>query len=307
MRYGQHITTTTALSTAGLLALAACAPEEELDPDPEPQETITETEEPEDEENAGEPDPAETETVTQDPEETEEEASEPEAAPEIGIPEGGTDRMEEADFEESLHGQEHDHPFSHEGEEVGVAGLSFADEPFQVRAAPTSEAEVVGELGPLSAAYLGGREREHPALADGGIWREVELADGYGWVETQGDGGDLFYFGETQDITEEYIDEVPPAEDPQLIAEGVAERSLGEDGEMIDEHGEPMGPDYTLISTPEDHGEEFYRIDVLGLMDDAMAGYRLFVTVEEAEGGYELIQVERTLICSRGITDGLCT
>lgn len=76
---------------------------------------------------------------------------------------------------------------------------------------------------------------------------------------------------------------------------------------MTDDEGESMGPDWTLISTPEDYEEEFYRLDVLGMMDDSVGGQRLFVTVEEAADGYELAQVESTQLCLRGVSeDGLC-
>lgn len=315
MRYTRHITTTTALSSAALLALAACAPEDDLEPesDPEPAETetVTETEEPEGEQDTADPKPAETETVTEEPEDEEDpeetEPAETDGPPDDELPPGGTDRMADEDIQPDVHGeiQEGGH-FSQEGEEVGVAGLSGEDAPLEVWSEPGAEAEVVGELGPTDAALLGGREVRH-ADHQPGSWTEVELADGYGWVNTVNTDGSLYYFGLGEDITEEYVDEVPPAEDPQLIAEGVAERMTDDYEQGTTEDGEEYGASWTLVSTPEDHGEDFYRLDVLGMMDDSRAGYRLFATVEEHDDGYQLAQVERTQICSRGVSDdGLC-
>lgn len=87
----------------------------------------------------------------------------------------------------------------------------------------------------------------------------------------------------------------------------MAERVIGPYEDMTDPDGEPIGPDWALISSPKDHGEEFYRADVMGYLDDSVAGERLFITVEGADGGYELVQVERSLICQRGVADGgLC-
>ncbi|WP_258934731.1 hypothetical protein [Nesterenkonia pannonica] len=99
---------------------------------------------------------------------------------------------------------------------------------------------------------------------------------------------------------------MPLTEDPQVIAESVAERSLGADIQDVDD-GEQAGPDWTVISAPEDYGEDFYRVDTTGLRDDAQMGDRLFIYVEESADGYELTQVEATNLCRRGVTDeGLC-
>jgi hypothetical protein len=47
--------------------------------------------------------------------------------------------------------------------------------------------------------------------------------------------------------------------------------------------------------------------DVLGLEDDSVAGFRIRVEAVMDEGGYTPELVERTPLCSRGISDdGLC-
>lgn len=207
------------------------------------------------------------------------------------VPSGGSEQIPE----EELPGEDVE-LFYQEGDELGVAGLDPEDAPLEVLQVPLDQdGEVVGELEPLDAVVVTGRQRQDPDDAGAGIWTEVELADGYGWVE-----GGLAYFAGTEDVTEDYIDEVPPAEDAQTIAEGVAERAAGEDTDQ------DPGPEWTLISTPDDYGEDFYRLDVTGLMDDSLAGYRLFVTVEDTGEGYELTQVEQTQLCQRGVAEGLC-
>ncbi|WP_300343519.1 hypothetical protein [Nesterenkonia sp.] len=260
---------TAACGTLALLGLAACAPDEPATP------------------TAGE-----TADQQQPPHQ--------DGTADTQLPPGGAERMDEGDFHEPLHGVEAPTYFSEEGAEVGFAGFT-GEQPLTVRAAPTREAEVVGELGPLDAVLLGGRERNHPALEGQGTWAEVQLAEGHGWYET-GRSGSMLYFDRSEDLTEEYADQVPAAEDPQRIAESVAQRAA----EQHAEAGVP-GPEWTLISTPEDYGEDFYRLDVLGLADDSQAGYRLFVTAEPTAHGHQLHHVESTALCRRGVSDdGLC-
>lgn len=208
------------------------------------------------------------------------------------VPAGGSEQVPE----DELPGEDVE-LFYQQGDELGVAGLDPEEAPLEVLDLPLQQdGDVVGELGPLDAVTVTGRQRQDPDDPDVGIWTEVELSEGYGWVE-----GGLSYFAGTEDVTEDYRDEVPPAEDAQTIAEGVAERAAG------DVSGQEPGPEWTLISTPDDHGEDFYRLDVTGLPDDSVAGYRLFVTSEEAGEGFEVAEVEQTQLCQRGVSDdGLC-
>lgn len=294
-------TPTTALGLGALLAVAACAPDDpavtEDETPPEPTVTETVTDEPEDTQ-AEEPEAEETEQ--EELEEATEDVPDEPGAGESDLPPGGTDRLDEI--------TEDGEPFdAHtgvsaeeaEGQEAGVAGLGDEDVPLEVRGAPSSEAEVVAELGQLDAVLLAGRGWLPPDGAEAeGSWTEIQLADGYGWVQ-----GNLYFFGVTEDITEAYIDDVPPAEDEHQIARSVAERATeGED--LTDGEGQPLGPDWEMISSPQDYGEEFYRLDVLGMLDDSVAGERLFVHVDQVSDGFQLAQVERTLICYRGVSDG---
>lgn len=61
----------------------------------------------------------------------------------------------------------------------------------------------------------------------------------------------------------------------------------------------------SVAPTMGDLGEVTY--DVIGLGDDATLGYRLHVFGQAVSDGISLHSVERTALCTRGVTtDGLC-
>ncbi|MGN0095756.1 MAG: hypothetical protein ACI38U_06800 [Corynebacterium sp.] len=66
-----------------------------------------------------------------------------------------------------------------------------------------------------------------------------------------------------------------------------------------------LGPDMEPVVVREQPAA-----DVTGVQDDAQAGERLFITVREdvGENGreYTVDTVERTLLCHRGVSGGLC-
>lgn len=296
---------TPTLGLGALLAVTACAPDDsdptgQEEPSPGPTVTETLTEEPQSPE-AGEPEAEATEP--EEPDEGTGDIPEEPGAGASGLPPGGTERLDEITVDgEPFQAHTGVSAEAAEGEEAGIAGLADEDAPLEVRGAPSSDAEVVAELGQLDAVLLAGRGWLPPDDTEGGgSWTEVQLADGYGWVQ-----GNLYYFGRTEDITGAYIDEVPPAEDEHQIAQSVAERaSEGED--LTDDDGQPIGSDWEMISSPQDYGEEFYRVDVLGMLDDSVAGERLFIHIDQVSDGFQLNQVERTLICYRGVSDeGRC-
>lgn len=302
-----------------VLLLAACAPDDaqpdggQEAPDQAANETDNDAPEGAEAENAEADPPAETEQPDG-PEGSAEEGSEedeqadepepgdgdadddaPESDPQSALPPGGGDRLDDI----TTGGEPTETFYSDAGQEVGVAGLDPDDAPLPVRAAPTGEADLVAELGPLDAVLLAGREWHDPQQEQEGSWTEIELEDGYGWVESN-----LRYFGGTDDVTSDFIDDVPPAQQSQEIAESVVIRAA----QAVDAgEGEQPSPEWVMISSPDDFGENFYRADITGMPDDSVAGERLFITVDDDGDGYELAQVERTLICQRGVTDaGLC-
>lgn len=194
--------TPVSLAAAALLALTACAEDEDPDPageNAEPDVTETAAGQPEDSgQEDSEPEDADTDdadTVGSEPEEPEEETTEAADA----LPPGGADRIADEDIDPETQGEPTETNFSAEGEEIGFN--EWARESIEIWAAPPvpgdeDQTEPVAELAADDVVQLGGREIL-AAQADG-IWVEVELADGYGWVEAMvlegfegpdGDGG----------------------------------------------------------------------------------------------------------------------
>jgi hypothetical protein len=180
------------------------------------------------------------------------------------------------------------------GDEVAVVGVAH-DDVLNVRAAPGTDSDVIAELAPTATGLIGtGRARSLPES----IWFEVEVEGVTGWVSSAFIG----YLGLTDDATAEVIEtlgETPGAETMLDLGLIVAE-AMGSD--------EP--PSRIVMSVAPsvgDLGEVTY--DVVGFGDDALGGVRLHVFGDPAEGGesFVLSNVERTFICSRGVTDdGFC-
>jgi hypothetical protein len=186
-------------------------------------------------------------------------------------------------------GEEVETYYSTEGKEVGVAGLRPEEEPLVVRDVPSVDGRAVAEVDRLGAVELAGREWNNTDRPDEGYWAEVRVDGEQGWLPS----GNLFHFGGTEDVTEEYRD-LPPAETDRELLAAVGQRSTG------------GMADWIVLTTPDYAGEPFYRVDVTGMKDDAQAGERLSITVEQVDGGYGIATVDRTLVCRRGVSGGLC-
>ncbi len=272
------------LGSVAALLLTACgddAPEEGAEPSPDQTaDSAQDTETPEDE--------------TPDDEAADDEASEDETPDdgETSQDEGTADEdSESADplDDAELPGEDTATFYSEDGAVAQVFGVE-ADDVLHIRQLPDPEAETLDNAAPTSELTLTGRERD----VDSGIWAEVETDDGVGWVNT----AYLAFFADEQDRTAEFS-EVPPAEDAQTLAEGVAQRAVGE-GEGS-EHLEQM-----LVRPGEADGTGIWGIDVDGFRDDSVRGERWEVTIEQAEGGYEVTTVTSRTVCFRGAEDGLC-
>lgn len=180
------------------------------------------------------------------------------------------------------------------GDEVAVVGVAH-DDVLNVRAAPGTDSEIVAELPPTATGLIAtGRARSLPES----IWFEVDADGVTGWVSSAFVG----YLGLTDDATADVIaalGETPGAETMLDLGLIVAEVMASD---------EPP-PRIVMSVAPSvgDLGEVTY--DVVGLGDDALGGVRLHVFGDPAEGGeaFVLSNVERTFICSRGVTaDGFC-
>ena len=181
------------------------------------------------------------------------------------------------------------------GDELAVVGVAH-DDVLNVRAAPGTDADIVGELPPTATGLTAtGRARSLPES----VWYQVDVDGVTGWIS----GAFVGYLGLTDDATAEVIaalGETPGAETMLDLGLIVAEATASDDP--------PSRIVMSVSPTVGDLGEVTY--DVVGLGDDALGGYRLHVFGDPAEGGegFVLSNVERTIICSRGVTDeGFCS
>ena len=180
------------------------------------------------------------------------------------------------------------------GEEIAVIGVAH-DDVLNIRAAPGTDAVIVADLAPTASGITAtGRARSLPES----IWYEVDVDGVTGWVSSAFVG----YLGLVDDATAELIaalEGTPGAETMLDLGLIVAEAMASDDP--------PSRIVMSVAPTVGDLGEVTY--DVVGLGDDALGGVRLHVFGDPAEGGegFVLSNVERTVICSRGVTDdGLC-
>ncbi len=109
--------------------------------------------------------------------------------------------------------------------------------------------------------------------------------------------------GGTDDITwrvVEVLGSIPSAENMTALGYLVASALVPDEGEGAPQISVVEGP---VIG---DLGE--ITLDAVGLADDSILGYRLriFAHPPEAEGGFTLKTVERTLLCRRGVSGDLC-
>jgi hypothetical protein len=189
------------------------------------------------------------------------------------------------------------------GDELGMAnpgatylvvGVAF-DDTLNVRRGPGPEFEVVTELQPTGAATATGRDR----LVDSGLWFELEVDGVTGWANSVF----LAQDASTQDLTSSVID----ANDGQRPTASTMEELGLAVAELVEPAGGEEAPVQHVIVTPPtvgDLGE--VTVDVVGLPDDSVLGWRLVIFATPTDDGFTLSSVEGTVLCRRGVSDGLC-
>lgn len=180
-----------------------------------------------------------------------------------------------------------------EGDVLGVVGVRY-DDVLNVRSGPGVAYPIVTTLGATADDVVArGNTRQIP----GAFWIEVEAAGAVGWVNLRY----VAYLGDTGDETARIIaalGETPEAETMLDLGMVVAEAVASTD------------PPSTLVVSVApsvgDLGEVTY--DVIGLGDDALFGVRLHVFGQPSASGegFVLTTVEQTLLCGRGLSDGIC-
>jgi hypothetical protein len=216
--------------------------------------------------------PAPTETETQDPDDDVTEPTDPDPTEPTELP---------------------GEPFGRAigGETYHVVGVAF-DDTLNVRIGPGPEFAVVAQLDPTGTAVATGEDR----LVDSGLWLRLDVNGTTGWANSRF----LSLPGQTDDITSQVRDawggDEPAPETMEELAQLVAETRASDEP--------PSRIVIVVEATVGDLGE--ITVDVLDLGDDAVAGERLVVFGEPIDGGFMLRTVERTILCDRGVDDGLC-
>lgn len=177
MQNGRKKTVTVALGAAALLTLSACATDAEAEPTSGSDVTAPSA--------TVETQPTTETTPTQDSSTNGEDGEDTDTG--NSLPPGGAPRVPDEEIDPGTQGVPIETNFSDEGRIVGFNESARAQEPIRVYApppvpSPDGPTEPIAELSADDHVILGGREIV-AALADG-VWVEVRLADGYGWVES---------------------------------------------------------------------------------------------------------------------------
>lgn len=178
-----------------------------------------------------------------------------------------------------------------EADVVAVVGVRH-DDVLHLRAAPGPDEDSLATLDPLADDLVAqGQSRK---LEDS-VWYLVSVDGRAGWVN----GSYVQYLGGVDDVTSMVIDQIgstPRAATMQELGRIVAEqRASIEPASRIT---------MTVPASLGSLGEVTY--DVVGLGDDSIGGFRLHVFGTPDEDDFVLESVEQTVLCWRGVSDGLC-
>lgn len=182
--------------------------------------------------------------------------------------------------------------YPYAGAELVVVGVP-ADDVLNVRLGPGPEFQVVTTLAPTSVsdAVATGRNRS----VESGVWAEIRMGGVVGWANT----AFLMQTGAVNDDTANLFGaepENPSGSSPETLARRVAAAyaSLQPDSTV------------TVIDGPR-HGDlSTVTVDVIGLGDDSIGGYRVQVFMETDDALFRVRTVETTTLCTRGVDGGVC-
>lgn len=175
---------------------------------------------------------------------------------------------------------------------LGVIGVAHDDVLYVLRA-PGEDQPEVATLAPLATNVVAtGRKRALP----NSIWFELSGDAFTGWASARF----LAYIGQTTDQTAAIVGVLGRPTEPDMAALGLrvarSRASIEPESRVVMSAAPRVG----------DLGEVTY--DVVGLGDDALSGYRLTVFGSAVPGGFELRNVEATVLCTRGLTpERICT
>lgn len=181
------------------------------------------------------------------------------------------------------------------GDILAVVGVEH-DDVLNVRAGPGADQEIIATMTPTQDDAV---SRGKARLLPGSIWFELDTAGVTGWVNSRFVG----YLGATDDATAELT-----AANGGALPEAETMLQLGQEvAALVASTDPPSRITQTVASSVGDLGE--IVMDVVGIGDDAVLGFRLHVFAfppEVADGPFTVKSVERTVLCGRGVSDGLC-
>ena len=189
-------------------------------------------------------------------------------------------------------------PIELAGEEIDLGIGEFAeltpvrvphDDVLNVRAGPGIEAPVIFEIPPTRrVVHATGKARQ---LENNSIWFQLQIGDPPGWANARY----LAFLGPSTDVT---------AQIKEQLGELSSDAALEDVARMIAElHASDDPPSEIIFS---EFRGDFIVVEVIGLGDDSVLGYRFIITFNQ--GGGDLIElVMRVDLCARGLARGdLC-
>lgn len=173
-----------------------------------------------------------------------------------------------------------------------VVGVAY-DDVLNLRAGPGVAQPIIDQIPPTFTNLVA---QGNTRYLLNGFWIEVDYEGTLGWVNLTY----IAYGGDVSDQTANLIDELG------VRPVGSTMTDLGEVvAEAFDSDEEPESKIVQVTEVLE--GDLFeVTFDVIGLGDDSILGLRLHVFAEKSESGFTLRTVEMTVLCGRGVSDGLC-
>ena len=176
------------------------------------------------------------------------------------------------------------------GAVLGVVGVAH-DDVLNVRESPGMTG-IVAALAPTADGVVSEGEGR---LLPSSIWWKVTADGATGWVNARY----LAYLGPAGDLTYAVVG------DHGVYPTGATMEGLGLTvAEMLASDDPPSTIVMSVAPTVGDLGEVTY--DVIGLGDDAQAGWRLHVFGTPEDGGFTLKGLEATALCARGLNGDAC-
>jgi hypothetical protein len=176
---------------------------------------------------------------------------------------------------------------------VMVVGVEY-DDVLNLRAAPGANQPISDEIPPTYTDLVAqGNTRD----LSPGFWIEVDYDGTVGWVNL----AYIAFEGDVTDETAAVIDE---------LGERPVEATMTDLAEVVaDVFASDEEPESDIVQVTEVAEGDLVEVtyDVIGLGDDSVRGFRLHIFAEESSNGFTLRTVEVTLLCGRGVSDGLCT